>query len=396
MMPAAAAAGIAAAACAPIVLPLLPVAAAAGGAGALAAALAQVGGVGSGLLTEAVLQAWKRVRAQPDEEQEGLRKALAAVLEERLGLDTPAAASLRTEVAGVLRQVDAVQVALTAANEQSASTRAALVRGLRGLGAEFAEFGWVLDEVNQQLTVIGEDAAQAAAASRATADSNQQILVEVSLLRAEARGERPGAVWTRRLVPGMPSGDAKRAARLDAEQVPVSAECPYLGLASFQPTDAGRFFGRERLTAELVAKVGELLVRPGLLVVVGASGSGKSSLLRAGLLPTIAAGGLPARGSRTWPRDMMTPGRHPLRELAARIAFRAGLSAVALEGDLRADPGMTVGAIRQLLLADSSRRANALGHRPGGFGGSRAAGARSACGRGGSAGAAPDPYGRPV
>ena len=71
-----------------------------------------------------------------------------------------------------------------------------------------------------------------------------------------------------------------------AEQVdhPTAAICPYKGLARFEPDDAAYFFGRERLVAELVTH----LIGAGLLGVVGPSGSGKSSLVHAGLLPRLA------------------------------------------------------------------------------------------------------------
>ena len=68
--------------------------------------------------------------------------------------------------------------------------------------------------------------------------------------------------------------------------------CPFKGLASFDVDDAEVFFGRERLVAELVAR----LAGAPLMAVVGPSGSGKSSALRAGLLAALAAGVLP--GSR--------------------------------------------------------------------------------------------------
>ena len=115
-----------------------------------------------------MIRAWDRLRSRgrPDAGQADLRDALAAELEAGLTLGTPAAAALRDEVAGVLRGVDAVQVALTATVEESAAgVREVLVRGLRELGEEFTEFGWVLDEVNRQLTVIAEDVAQTAATS---------------------------------------------------------------------------------------------------------------------------------------------------------------------------------------------------------------------------------------
>jgi WD40 repeat protein/tRNA A-37 threonylcarbamoyl transferase component Bud32 len=93
-------------------------------------------------------------------------------------------------------------------------------------------------------------------------------------------------------------------ARLTAEGV-----CPFKGLASFEPVDAEYYFGRERLVAELVAR----LVGAGFLGVVGPSGSGKSSVLRAGLLPALAGGVLP--GSESWRRLLFRPGERPLEEL---------------------------------------------------------------------------------
>ncbi len=59
---------------------------------------------------------------------------------------------------------------------------------------------------------------------------------------------------------------------------------PYMGLRAFQPEDARMFFGREELTGDLISAR-----REGHVVVVGPSGSGKSSLLRAGLIPALSA-----------------------------------------------------------------------------------------------------------
>jgi DNA-binding SARP family transcriptional activator/energy-coupling factor transporter ATP-binding protein EcfA2 len=86
-------------------------------------------------------------------------------------------------------------------------------------------------------------------------------------------------------------------------------ECPFKGLASYEASDAEYFYGRERLIAELVAR----LVGPALLALVGPSGSGKSSVVRAGLLPALASGALP--GSEEWRQVVLRPGVHPLREL---------------------------------------------------------------------------------
>ena len=89
-----------------------------------------------------------------------------------------------------------------------------------------------------------------------------------------------------------------------------SVACPYKGLAYFEAADAGFFCGRDRLVDELVAR----LAVSRLVAVVGPSGSGKSSLLRAGLLPALEAGALP--GSRDWDTVLVTPGDQPRLEHA--------------------------------------------------------------------------------
>ncbi len=74
-----------------------------------------------------------------------------------------------------------------------------------------------------------------------------------------------------------------RAAR--QEDAPLAGMAPYKGLLFFDETDAALFFGRETLTAQLADRVTNLATEAALrfLAVVGASGSGKSSLVRAGL-----------------------------------------------------------------------------------------------------------------
>jgi class 3 adenylate cyclase/WD40 repeat protein/tRNA A-37 threonylcarbamoyl transferase component Bud32 len=83
----------------------------------------------------------------------------------------------------------------------------------------------------------------------------------------------------------------------------AAAECPYRGLLAFEPGDRPLFFGREETVADVLARIA-----PGrLLAVLGASGSGKSSLLRAGVLAAARAGELATvRASR-----LITPGAEP-------------------------------------------------------------------------------------
>ncbi|WP_267241867.1 caspase, EACC1-associated type [Streptomyces sp. PR69] len=105
-----------------------------------------------------------------------------------------------------------------------------------------------------------------------------------------------------------------------AHEGAAQATSPYRGLAAFGPGDADYYFGRERLTARLVQLLVEQLPDSGPLVVTGPSGSGKSSLLYAGLLPALRKGLPGVEVSRTWPVLTFTPHAHPLCELAERMA----------------------------------------------------------------------------
>jgi len=92
---------------------------------------------------------------------------------------------------------------------------------------------------------------------------------------------------------------------------------PYKGLRSFGEADSADFFGREALVGRLLARLEEVVHGGHLLVVVGPSGSGKSSVVRAGLLPALRTGAL--EGSARWQIATMVPGTAPFRELAAGL-----------------------------------------------------------------------------
>ena len=122
-----------------------------------------------------------------------------------------------------------------------------------------------------------------------------------------------------------------------------AATAPYRGLASFQPEDAAWFFGREDLTGRLAGlAAGQPAGLP--LTVVGPSGSGKSSLLRAGLIPALSS----SAGSRL---VLFTPGAAPLAELARQLTGLAppGPGAPpgpdAAEARLRGDPAAAAALI---------------------------------------------------
>ena len=118
---------------------------------------------------------------------------------------------------------------------------------------------------------------------------------------------------------------------------PVWAGCPYLGLVPFEERDASVYYGRGELAEQLVQRLAERLDGTGILLVAGESGVGKSSLLRAGLMPRLAAGAL-GPGSERWPRRVIRPAASPLQELAAQLADIAGADPVSVYRSLSAAP----------------------------------------------------------
>ncbi|MEM9149164.1 MAG: caspase family protein [Cyanobacteria bacterium P01_F01_bin.3] len=94
--------------------------------------------------------------------------------------------------------------------------------------------------------------------------------------------------------------------------------CPYRGLSPFDEAHADYFFGREELTTQLLEKV----EHGNFCALVGASSSGKTSLLRAGLLNHLRQGDR-ISGSENWQYKLITPTKHPVRGLAAAFASMA-------------------------------------------------------------------------
>ena len=153
----------------------------------------------------------------------------------------------------------------------------------------------------------------ARAALAVAVDEASRVLVDVASRAAAGRSDlsEVEAELAGKVIDLQLAREQARALSGPATPARVATEgiCPFKGLASFEPVDADYFFGRERLVAELVAR----LVGAGFLGIVGPSGSGKSSVLRAGLLPALAGGVLP--GSAGWRRLLLRPGERPLEEL---------------------------------------------------------------------------------
>jgi WD40 repeat protein len=118
------------------------------------------------------------------------------------------------------------------------------------------------------------------------------------------------------------------------EQPPADVACPFRGLRPFGPQDARFFFGRDDMAGLVLAR---LESASGLVPLIGASGSGKTSLLRAGVVPALL--------SRGWTVAAMTPGTSPLATLAEHVASLAG----------RARPLLVIDQFEELFVGDGEQ-----------------------------------------
>ena len=110
---------------------------------------------------------------------------------------------------------------------------------------------------------------------------------------------------------------------------------PYKGLRAFLEADAGDFFGREAVTNRLLGRLGQDDEASRFLAVVGPSGSGKSSVVRAGLIPALRRGAI--EGSERWFVIDVHPGSHPFRELETALLGVAVEPPPSLLEDLQRD-----------------------------------------------------------
>ncbi|GHF77774.1 hypothetical protein GCM10018790_64870 [Kitasatospora xanthocidica] len=124
--------------------------------------------------------------------------------------------------------------------------------------------------------------------------------------------------------------------------VDAAADCPYPGLKPFETDDARWFFGRDDLVAQVLAELDRDAEGP--LVIVAPSGAGKSSLLRAGVLPALAAGRLP--GSADWSPLLLTPTERPVDELTALLERAVGVTAAELRRAIEAGSDAVASALR--------------------------------------------------
>ncbi len=141
--------------------------------------------------------------------------------------------------------------------------------------------------------------------------SRHQAIERARQLRLGDTGQSPD-----RVEPGLPAEGTITAVRVTSRKLPELVN-PYKGLRAFQEADAPDFFGRATLTEQLLTRLNTNDDGARFLAVVGPSGSGKSSVVKAGLIPALRKGALPT--SSQWFITEMQPGTHPFEELEAAL-----------------------------------------------------------------------------
>jgi WD40 repeat protein/class 3 adenylate cyclase len=145
------------------------------------------------------------------------------------------------------------------------------------------------------------------------------------------------------LMEGLQTSFPPLKTKFTGTEAPTPGEPPFKGLQYFEAADSDLFFGRELLTAKLVNRIRETQF---LSVIIGASGSGKSSVVRAGLIPALKEGKVligdakPPEGSSGWQVHIVTPTAHPLQALATGLTRDSeSVTAIAtLLDDLTTEP----------------------------------------------------------
>src|SRR6266568_7976972 len=251
--------------------------------GVAGAGISVVSSVGGGFLTQVISDTLDRLRQHSKARtpsRDDLEAGIAQQIQRVLAAGDERANALRSEIASVLQEIDAAGTALRAAIETGdESVRSHVIDAIRMLNTGFAEMGFLIKDVARAAADIQKSLDAQGASVRTIIDQNARQSAEIRLAREEL------AVMQMRTWVGVPAGAAG-----DDRGPRWIRGCPYRGLQPFGEADADVFYGRERLATELAVKLARQQTRGGLVVVTGASGAGKSSLLRAGLLPTLARG----------------------------------------------------------------------------------------------------------
>ena len=320
-----------------------------------AGAVARIGvlsSVGADVLAGVLGGAAERAREDPQRETgQSLQREISRSISEILATTDERADGLRSDIAMVMRDIDAggtvFRAAIETGNEQ---VQREVLAAVEAVSTEFGEMTFMLADLAQAAGDVQDSLGGQGTELRAASEQVGRQSADVRMIR-----EKLAAIERR---------SGQRIAVPGAEERPHPGgadSCPYRGLRPYDQAHEAVFFGRERLTAELVGK----LAATGIVLVTGGSGAGKTSLLQAGLVPALARG-VQLPGSSSWPRISFTPTARPLTALAARLATLGGGDPAAIRQRLADAPGEAHLLIGQILpaAADQPQRPTRDGRSP--------------------------------
>ena len=333
--------------CASAFCPLLGVGVGITGAAAVAG-INVLSSVGGGVLSGILASAVDRLRphdAGSAPSQHDLEKGVAEQIQQALAAGDERAVALRSQIAAVLEEIGAAGTVLQAAIETgNERVHNDVIAAIDLLGNDFAELGFLIKDGARASAEIQKRLDEQGANTRVIMEQNYRQSTDIRLI-----GEKLTAIELRTRP------DAVAGAAGPDRGVRWVHGNPYRGLLPFEEDDEEVFYGRARLTTELAVTLVRQMNRGGVIVVTGASGAGKSSLLRAGLLPTLARG-MKVEGSQNWPRRTITPTNDPLSELATTLAELGGTEIVMIRDALARHPDQAHLSVRQAIVADAARR----------------------------------------
>jgi WD40 repeat protein len=320
-----------------------------------AVAVARVGvlsSVGASALGDVLSGALDRVRsAQPagGPSRSDVQREISRSVKEVLSAGGTRADEVRSDIAMVLREIDAGGTVFRAAIEAGdEELQHEVLAAVGAVSAEFGELEFMLADLARAAGEIQDSLGGQGTELRTASDQVARQSADVRVIREEL------AVIEQRRRQWMPGSGGP-----DQGGSRWTGGCPYRGLLPYDQAHEAVFFGRERLTAALAGT----LAQAGIVMLTGASGAGKTSLLQAGLVPALARG-VQVPGSSSWFQISVTPGTRPLTELSARLARLGGRDPAVVRKDLADAPGETHLMVSDIVQAARDLRQDRTGSEP--------------------------------
>ena len=291
----------------------------------------------AGRVSSAQISAENQSRSPQQDLNRHLEREISRSVGEALAAAGQRADVLRSDIAMVMREIDAGGTVFRAAIEAGdEDLEREVLAAFEALSAEYGDMAFMLADLARAAGEIQDSLGGQSSELRAAGEQVRRQAADVRMVREELTAIEQR---TRQWLPE-PADPGPR----------WTGGCPYRGLLPYDQAHEAVFCGRERLTAELAGK----LAGTGIVMVTGASGAGKTSLLQAGLVPALARG-VQVPGSSSWPVVSLTATARPLTDLAAGLASLSGGDPAAIRQMLADAPGEAHLQIREVMLQAADR-----------------------------------------